>query len=85
MSDADMAVDDQQLTADGKIRLDQDPAEYLKRKPKKSILKMKQVGLFDISLSLSPSPCLSFLSFHFLSFTSHFIYYYFSLLYIHSF
>uniref|UniRef100_A0A1I7TMR3 Protein phosphatase inhibitor 2 n=1 Tax=Caenorhabditis tropicalis TaxID=1561998 RepID=A0A1I7TMR3_9PELO len=41
MSSPSASADDVKLTADGKICLD-DPAEFLKRKPKKSILKMKQ-------------------------------------------
>ncbi|CAI5444291.1 unnamed protein product [Caenorhabditis angaria] len=36
------AMDDVQLNAEGKIVCLDDPAEFLKRKPKKSILKMKQ-------------------------------------------
>lgn len=41
MASPSASVDDVKLTADGKICLD-DPTEFLKRKPKKSILKMKQ-------------------------------------------
>uniref|UniRef100_A0A8R1EUR6 Protein phosphatase inhibitor 2 n=1 Tax=Caenorhabditis japonica TaxID=281687 RepID=A0A8R1EUR6_CAEJA len=41
MASPSASLDDVKLTADGKICLD-DPAEFLKRKPKKSILKMKQ-------------------------------------------
>ncbi|CCD73962.1 Protein phosphatase inhibitor 2 [Caenorhabditis elegans] len=41
MASPSASADDVKLTADGKICLD-DPAEFLKRKPKKSILKMKQ-------------------------------------------
>ena len=41
MSSPSASAEDVKLTADGKICLD-DPAEFLKRKPKKSILKMKQ-------------------------------------------
>ncbi|CAB3402613.1 unnamed protein product [Caenorhabditis bovis] len=41
MASPSTSPDDVKLTEDGKICLD-DPTEYLKRKPKKSILKMKQ-------------------------------------------
>ncbi|CAI4223833.1 unnamed protein product [Auanema sp. JU1783] len=43
MADSEeMMVDEGLVNAEGKIPLDQDPTEFLKRKPKKSILKMKQ-------------------------------------------
>ncbi|XGW25274.1 hypothetical protein V3C99_006582 [Haemonchus contortus] len=45
MTDFPSANVDEHMTPDGKIRVD-DPAEFLKRQPKKSILKMKQ----DLSL-----------------------------------
>ncbi|EPB72739.1 protein phosphatase inhibitor 2 [Ancylostoma ceylanicum] len=46
MTDFPCANVDEHLTPDGKIRVVDDPTEYLKRQPKKSILKMKQ----DVSM-----------------------------------